>query len=248
MPKYHNIKVKVTGPDIVEVQLYVDGGFWTGRQSNGGRNGDGKDKEKNRKDVGRRRRQAVIDTANCNFNVQYAKFLTLTFAENMTDIATATKQLNRFLVALRRKYHGFRYLWVVEFQKRGAVHFHVLMDIQEKIPLEWLQERWGQGFIKLNVITHVDNIGAYIGKYMAKHNDERLDGHRAYGMARDMAEAQTYSGKAAELICGAFEGKERPVHCGEYTGKYVGHVIVHHYNLKRKKNAPSEVSKGVGAS
>jgi hypothetical protein len=172
--------------------------------------------------------------------VEYAKFLTLTFAENMTDVQTATRQLHRFLVSLRRKYKGFRYLWVIEFQKRGAVHFHVLMDIQEIIPLAWLQERWGQGFIKLNAITHVDNIGAYIGKYMAKHDDDRLNGHRAYGMARDMAEAQTYSGNSAELICRAFEGKERPVHCNEYTGKYVGHVIVHHYNLKREGNARSE--------
>ncbi len=36
------------------------------------------------------------------------------------------KQLHKFLGWLR--YHGYKYLWVLEFQDRGAPHFHILVD------------------------------------------------------------------------------------------------------------------------
>lgn len=46
---------------------------------------------------------------------------------------------------------------------------------------------WGQGFVYINAISHVDNIGAYIVKYMTKDNtDERLQGLKAYLYSRNL--------------------------------------------------------------
>lgn len=236
IPTIHRLRVRVTADHLIEVTRYSRG-YWTGFRSGGGRRTDeeGKDKEKNRRDTARRRKMAVIDAANCNFDVSYAKFLTLTFAENVTDVGIATQELNRFLTVARKKYGRFRYLWVVEFQKRGAVHFHMLMDIPEFIPQSWIERAWGRGFIKINAIEHVDNIGAYISKYMAKVDDRRLDGRRAYGMSRNMARPREFTGKEAELIAGTLKGKA-PTYAATYVGEHVGQVTVEQYNLKRGAN------------
>lgn len=229
--RLHRLKVKVTADHLIEVRRYSRG-YWSGFNSQGGRRKGGQNVEKNRKDTARRRKMAVIDAANCNFDVSYAKFITLTFAENVTDVGTATKELHRFMMIARKKYGRFRYLWVVEFQKRGAVHFHMLMDIPQFIPQSWIEKAWGRGFIKINAIEHVDNIGAYIAKYMSKLDDHRLDGRRAYGMSRNMAKAREFTGEQAEMIAGTLKGKA-PSYLAEYEGEYVGCVVVEQFNLKR---------------
>jgi len=42
------------------------------------------------------------------------------------------KHLNTFLTSLRRKYPGINYLWVLEFQLRGAPHIHLFTDQKKK--------------------------------------------------------------------------------------------------------------------
>lgn len=242
----HKVRIKQTAGHIFEVKRYSRG-YWTGFKSLGGRRKgvQGLDVEGNRRKVAKRRFQAVIDTANCNFNTQYCKFLTLTYAENMTDLDRAQEDLNRFLTRVRRKYGKVGYLWVVEFQQRGAVHFHILLDIKPKIPIGWLTKAWGHGFIKINAIDHVDNIGAYIGKYMIKLEDDRLAGRRAYGMARGMKKPEIITGKTAEDIANwAEREKIIPSYSAKYEGEHVGTVTVNQYNLKRS-SCNDIITKGI---
>jgi len=68
------------------------------------------------------------------------KFLTLTFDRIPPDLE-AKKILDRFLERLRR-YLGknFHYVWVAEKQKRGAIHYHlILIDF---IPIEVIRKKW----------------------------------------------------------------------------------------------------------
>ena len=58
-----------------------------------------------------------------------SQFLTLTFAENVTDIDYANKKFSYYVDQVRRVYKDFRYLCIPEFQKRGAVHYHLLTNI-----------------------------------------------------------------------------------------------------------------------
>ena len=228
----HKIKVKVTAPHIYQVTKYSKG-YWTGFKGNGGRKKDGQNKDKNRNDVCRRQRSMVIDLANCNFNVENAKFLTLTFGDNVTDVGQANKMLSKFFKAIKRKLGDFKYLWVVEFQERGAVHYHVLLDFPEYIPFKLIWQTWGQGFIWVNKIKHVDNLGAYISKYMTKNvEDERLRGNRSWGRSRGLSEPMIITGRAAVEIARAMENRV-PVYSGKYTGEFVGDVEVSQYNLKR---------------
>lgn len=52
---------------------------------------------------------------------------TLTYPKRSPrDGRIVKKHLNTFLTALRRDYPGIRYMWWLEFQKRGAPHIHLI--------------------------------------------------------------------------------------------------------------------------
>ena len=56
-------------------------------------------------------------------------FVTLTYPRRYPrDGRTCKKHLNQFLNHLRKDYPGIKYFWFMEFQERGAPHFHVFMS------------------------------------------------------------------------------------------------------------------------
>lgn len=180
-------KYVITG-DIVEVysySKYVSGKGGANRTSEKSENVE--NILKNYANTNQRRRDRVRRLACCNFNSEYDKFFTLTFRENITDVKQANYIFMKFIQRLKWKFgKDIKYLAVIEFQNRGAVHYHVLSDIPY-IAQEQLQELWGQGFVYINAITHVDNVGAYIVKYMSKDStDERLQGLKAYLYSRNL--------------------------------------------------------------
>ncbi len=66
-------------------------------------------------------------------------FITLTYPENFPCNGKETKaHLNAFLQYLRRK--KIKYAWVLEFQSRGAPHYHIIGS--DFIPKAELAERW----------------------------------------------------------------------------------------------------------
>jgi hypothetical protein len=119
-------------------------------------------------------------------------FLTFTFAENIKDTKVANPIFSKFIKRLNYEITGqkesfLKYVVVTEFQERGAVHFHTIFFNLKHIWVDTLTEIWGEGFIKLKKIEHVDNVGAYICKYMAKDfDDDRLDGKKRYFSSRGL--------------------------------------------------------------
>jgi len=103
----------------------------------------------------------------------------LTFAENVTDLKVANREFKKFIQRLRYEEGEFRYLAVIEFQKRGAVHYHMMSDLFY-ISNHKLRRIWSGGFVKINRIKQVDNVGAYLVKYMCKADDIRLHKRKAY--------------------------------------------------------------------
>ena len=123
-------KYIVTGHivEVYEYSNYVSGkGGFTGTQKG---EGDIENKLKNYGNTNQRRRDMIRRLACCNFNNKYDKFLTLTFAENKIDIQECNVLFKAFIRKLKNKYNkNLKYLAVIEFQKRGAVHYHVLLTI-----------------------------------------------------------------------------------------------------------------------
>ena len=74
-----------------------------------------------------------------NTEVTFVNMITLTYPKNYPTNQVSKKHLNTFLTAIRRK-GVLDYLWVLEFQKRGAPHYHVWTS--GYLDYLWVAERW----------------------------------------------------------------------------------------------------------
>lgn len=119
---------------------------------------------------------------------QVSKFITYTFAQNITDLDQAMRLWTSFSRSLNSRMGRMKYLAVIEFQKRGAVHFHVLyfnmpyiVGLKEKI-----QGYWKHGFTQVRAVRSVKQIGLYVSKYLTKNIDKRLRGRKAFFTSRNL--------------------------------------------------------------
>jgi hypothetical protein len=193
-----------------------------------------------REDNNRRARMELRRTINASFDV-HSKFLTLTFAENITDVKTANAIYSKFMRKMKRKYGSIKYATVIEFQQRGAVHYHMIADLPY-ISKQELARIWGQGFVKINDITGqnggdgVDNVGAYVTAYMTKdQSDPRLNGQKAYFTSRNLERPITVHGMdAIELIDAYGLEQKKEVYASSYESEHQGNITYKEYNLKRQ--------------
>lgn len=175
-------------------------------------------------------------------------FITLTFAENVTDIDYANKKFSYYVDQVRRVYKDFRYLCIPEFQKRGAVHYHLLTNIDvdsELIPrrpnkklynktdrnykeIEFYDLKyWNEGFSSAEMMSgDPKKVVGYISKYMTKDIDDRLFGHRRYFYSRNLeipkeSFVDMDDPKHLEFFQKKIQGKE-VIYNREYTNNYDG--------------------------
>lgn len=70
-------------------------------------------------------------------SVTFSSIMTLTYGQNYPlSGRVAKKHLNHFLIASKRNYGPFEYIWILEFQNRGAVHFHIATTLSPPAILE----------------------------------------------------------------------------------------------------------------
>ena len=139
----------------------------------------------------------LMDLAITNHK-EFKTFITLTFAENVTDLDFANKCFNNFTSIVRRVYPNFKYLGVPEFQKRGAVHYHLMTNLDLTSDIIELQENhvnmydvkyWKHGFTSvfdLNLTDDNFSIALYLAKYFYKDIDKRLFGRRKILASRNL--------------------------------------------------------------
>lgn len=136
----------------------------------------------------RKRRENVRRLITMNFD-NSDKFVTLTFRNtdlfDIENVKDTNREFKKFIQRLKRYLEKnnkkeLKYVTVIEFQKRGAIHYHCIMNIPF-IKNKELAKIWGNGFVKVNKIDYVDNVGAYVVKYMSKEfDDNRLMGEKGY--------------------------------------------------------------------
>ena len=132
----------------------------------------------------------------------------------------------------------------MEFQDtngRGAIHYHCLLDIPY-IPHKELQKIWGNGFVFINVISHVDNLGAYLIKYMTKDsNDIRLRGKKGYLASRNLKQPETFLNHnlsdfykiEKKLYLKYNLNEKKPVYSTEFITDKLGFCKYEQYNTTR---------------
>lgn len=218
----------LNGGRTVEVELDADGNVVK------------KDRRReHKKRSGQRSKMNLRRLVRSNFT-NNDKFLTLTFKDgsvsDVTDVKECNKAFNNFCKRLARAYPDVKYCRVIEFQDsngRGAVHYHVILTLPY-VPYEKLGELWGNGFIGINAIDHVDNVGAYIQKYMVKDfDDPRLSGKKAFATSQNVTRPITVYGNEAEEIHQKFLAERDPVFANSYDSEWNGKIQYQEYNLDR---------------
>lgn len=199
-------KVIISG-DIVEIYEY-EIGYLKGyklKESSGGRIKDyeSQDYQENREKVLKRAKRDLRRLINANvgmYGKQYTtKFLTLTFGDNVTDLEQANYEFEKFKKRLnyliwKTKKAKLKYSVVIEFQKRGAIHYHMLIYNMPFVKQKIIEETWGNGYVWINKIDEVDNVGAYVAEYLGdssksqgkEKEDSRLKGKKSYFNSRGL--------------------------------------------------------------
>ena len=91
--------------------------------------------------------------------LEWRSFITLTFAENITDLDKANAMFNDYTTQIRKKFPSFMYVGVIEFQKRSAIHYHLITNISpgsELMPLKPLKRLWNKGLKKYIDLKYYD--------------------------------------------------------------------------------------------
>lgn len=121
-------------------------------------------------------------------------FLTLTFMENIQEVDKANKLFSRFIRAVnyqstKSKKATLKYLNVIEFQQRGAIHFHcVIFNPGDRFKLyDIIREQWPYGFTSLKVIKNQQHLINYVYKDLVKNRQKaELYGHKSYFISKGL--------------------------------------------------------------
>lgn len=104
------------------------------------------------------------------------RWVTLTYAENMTDTVRLMKDYEKFWKKFlywnsKQSYSRPEYICVIEPQGRGAWHVHAFFIWDRPAPYidnnSVLAPMWGHGFTSCKALYDCDNVGAYFSAYLA---------------------------------------------------------------------------------
>ena len=202
-----------------------------------------------RGDALRRTRMNIMRLVNSN--PDFLTFLTLTFdeskVENKKDITEFEKcnyWFKAFIQRLKYNFPDIKYLAVPEFQgdyyfrtgiKKefgGAIHYHLLLD--QKIEAKKMEKIWRHGFVKINKIKSINNIGLYVSKYLSKESfNKKYFGKRKFFYSKSLNRPKEYKEQDCEPIL-ADLSQLKLVYEKEFENKYRGKVKVNLYRLPKK--------------
>ena len=246
-------KIIISG-NIVEVYEYEKGylkDFTINSNGNGGRVADytSDNYEEHRKQALKRAKRDLRRLINANIDMYgddiVCKFMTLTFSENITDLKAANYEWEKFIKRLNyevfnTKKSNLRYNVVIEFQKRGAIHYHAIFYNLPYIRQKRLLEIWGNSLIlDIRKIEDIDNVGAYISEYLGdpekeqgkKESDNRLQGKKSYFSSRGLFKpVEITDKKKVEALAQALP-VEKKVFNAHFSNEHLGQISYTQYNL-----------------
>lgn len=148
-----------------------------------------------------------------NANCEWKSMMTLTYgAEYPHNGKQVKRDLNLFLCTLRRRIKGVRYLWFLEFQKRGAPHVHILLSSSfEELAFGHLVEKW----ITLS--------SAYAESEISEQNIEKFNLHQNGGVYDFWQNARSERGLSHYAVKYATKTEQKSVPTGyQSVGRFWG--------------------------
>lgn len=252
-PELVNMKAVVSG-NVIEIYNYTEGYLqgYEDKIKKSGRKADyiSEDHEENRDKTLQRARTNLKRIINSNVNAYgnylTPKFLTLTFKENLQDLDIAHNRFKKFIQRLNYFLYGdkkarLKYSAVVEFQDRGAIHYHMVLYNMKYVPASKLNEIWTHGYegnINIKKIHKVDDIGSYLCKYMTKENENPiLLGRKCYFNSRGLKTPTIITDKKrVEALLQALPLKHLKYR-SQFENEYTGVTNYYHFNTKYSNDA-----------
>jgi len=144
-----------------------------------------------------RTRMNVFRLISCNVNAHgpyIPTFVTLTYARNEQNRKVASRELRYYHMRLAYEVGlKLKYIAIPEFQKRGAIHYHVVYFNLPFISSQLLEQKWGQGGTNIKSLKSVRKIAGYISKYVTKESiDSRHAGSRLLITSQGLLRPTTY--------------------------------------------------------
>jgi hypothetical protein len=197
-------------------------------------------------------------------NVSPAKppaLLTLTMRE-IVSLKEAWGAYRLFAQRCKGAFPGVSYISVSEFQKRGAVHFHVLMwglkdeEIRQERNTRRIAELWGHGYVDIRSSDGSPRLATYLAKYLFKAvHDSRNVGQKLYSASRNVVRSVPIKSKEAinfleREVNGEREAETQDILGGVdnsiqllkevvYTTRWLGKCVYKVYNLDKTHEASS---------
>ena len=246
-------KIIISG-DIVEVYEY-ERGYLKGyevKESPGGRIKDyeSEDYQENRDKVLKRAKRDLRRLINANVgrygNQFTTKFITLTFGDNVTDLKVANYEFKKFRQKLNylifdTKKQNLKYNVAIEFQERGAIHYHMIIYNMPFVKHKVIEKTWGNGFVWINKVDQVDNVGAYVAEYLGDTNkgqgreieDNRLKGQKCYFSSRGLYKPDEITDKKKVEALRKALPMEKETYSAEFNNEHMGNITYKQYNMKK---------------
>lgn len=168
--------------------------------------------------------------------------LTLTMLD-IVDLRSAYRCYHEFGQRLRRFIGpGASWIAVPEFQKRDAVHFHVLMwglpesYVADEPRTRRIQNIWRYGYVDLVPTDGSPKLSTYLAKYMSKAmQDPRLLGEKAYSASRNILRPVSLNAQATiDYACEAWGiDTALPDHEKEYDTAWMGKCRYSTYTIQK---------------
>ncbi|WP_375199114.1 rolling circle replication-associated protein [Cupriavidus metallidurans] len=149
--------------------------------------------------------------------------LTLTYRKNMQDHERAQRDLQKFVRRVSKltsnALRGFKYVLVLEYQERGAIHFHIGVHGWQNVKV--LRAIWyeivGRGEGQINVrgpktpgdqrVRGVHQLAQYLSKYITKDATASALNKKRYWASKgiEVPERETIDVRWADTVEGAFQ-------------------------------------------
>lgn len=153
-----------------------------------------------------RARNALYRLVECNVGSHgnfLPVFVTLTYVDNISDLKACNDNFKNFMKRLNYALDvRLKYVAVPEWQKRGAVHYHIVFFNLPFIDKFLLERIWGNGLTNIQVVKKLKSMGKYLAKYFSKAcHDSRLYGQKSYMASRGLIRpVVVYGGQEVDAV------------------------------------------------
>lgn len=171
--------------------------------------------------------------------------MTLTFGDHVTDLKIANYEFTKFMKRLNylifdSKKANIKYTAVWELTKIGRIHYHLILYNIPFTRVDKIEEAWGNGFVRINKIDEVDNVGAYISAYLGGSEEgqarEEFYGQKSYFCSKGLIKPKEITDKKIVESVAAALPVEKLTYSYVHENEHLGLISYKQYNLNDVKN------------